>query len=124
MGCFLACFGDSKRRKPRKSAVEIPPSHHILKASEGVCALEQAEKEVADVSLIDLNKDSLEKLEEQIELCQTTEKTYPIIEDDTVVPTKELENNLDEIKTEEKIGREAIKRKLKYIKCIFLTSES
>lgn len=61
---------------------------------------------MADVSLIDLNKDSLEKLEEQIELCQTTEKTYPIIEDDTVVPTKELENNLDEIKTEEKIGRE------------------
>lgn len=30
MGCFLACFGDSKRRKPRKSAVEIPPSHHVI----------------------------------------------------------------------------------------------
>ncbi|XP_038889620.1 uncharacterized protein LOC120079490 isoform X3 [Benincasa hispida] len=105
MGCFSACFGDSKRRKPRKSALEIPPSNHILKASEGVCALKQA-KEVADVSLIDLNKDSLEKLEEQIELCYTTEKTYPIIEDDKVVPSKEIENNLDEIKKEEKSGRE------------------
>ncbi|KAA0049973.1 protein JASON-like [Cucumis melo var. makuwa] len=111
MGCFLPCFGNSKRRKPTKSSpLRIPPSSiHILKASEGVCALEQAKKEMVGVSLVDLNNGSLEKLEERIKLCDTTEKTCPVIEDDKiVVPTKEVEHNLnlDDIKIEEKSGRE------------------
>ncbi|KAG6586158.1 hypothetical protein SDJN03_18891, partial [Cucurbita argyrosperma subsp. sororia] len=107
MGCFLACFGDCKRRKqPRKSSVEIPSSNHVFKASDGVCALEQT-KEVVEVPPIDLIKDSLEKLEEQIELCHATEKaSEPIIEDNKVVPPKENESKLDEIKEEEKSGKE------------------
>lgn len=48
-----------------------------------------------------------EKLEERIKLCDTTEKACPIIEDDKiVVPTEEVEHNLDDIKIEEKSGRE------------------
>ncbi|XP_022965448.1 uncharacterized protein LOC111465352 isoform X1 [Cucurbita maxima] len=107
MGCFLACFGDCKRRKqPRKSSVEIPSSNHVFKASDGVCALEKT-KEVAEVPPIDLIKDSLEKLEEQIELCHATEKaSEPIIEDNKVVPSKENESKLDEIKDEKKSGKE------------------
>ncbi|XP_023546640.1 uncharacterized protein LOC111805694 [Cucurbita pepo subsp. pepo] len=105
MRCFRSCFGRLKRRKPRKSAVGISPPNHIVNASEGVRESEKA-KEVADASLINLNKNSLEKREEQIDLRHTIEKVHPIVENVKVVRTKNVENNLDKIKKKEKSGME------------------
>ncbi|XP_022929644.1 uncharacterized protein LOC111436168 isoform X1 [Cucurbita moschata] len=111
MRCFRSCFGRLKRRKPRKSAVGISPPNHIVNASEGVRESEKA-KEVANASLINLNKNCLcslinrEKREEQIDLRHTTEKVHPIVENVKVVRTKNVENNLDKIKKKEKSGME------------------
>ncbi|XP_022149810.1 uncharacterized protein LOC111018155 [Momordica charantia] len=104
MGCFLAsCFRHSKRRKPKKSPSS---SNHILKPNEAVHPLDRA-KEEPQLSSVSLNADSLEKVGEQIELCHSGEKTSdPIVEDDAVVPTQDVENVLDEVKKEEKSGLE------------------